>query len=110
MKKYMSKPWMVLLLVLLSTTVRAQVDVSPFLENSRVFNPTDIYLNYANSAILDHNFFSGPSSTNRIGIDIQPTSGYISILGNQFDVEGVAISDNSSYPVFIRNNVYGGFL
>jgi len=57
---------------------------------------------------LDHSFFSGPSTTNRVGIDIQPASGYISILGNQFDMEGVAIENNSQNPVFARDNFYGG--
>ena len=74
------------------------------------FSPTDIYLNYAYSAILDHNFFWGPSTTNRVGIKIQPDSGYVSILGNQFDMEGTEIENNSTHPVFMKNNMYGGFL
>jgi hypothetical protein len=75
---------------------------------ARDFSPTDIFLNHANSAILDHNFFSGPSSTNRVAIDIQPASGYISILGNQFDLEGTAVAYNTALPVFVRDNLYGG--
>lgn len=83
---------------------------SAFLETgpARDFDPTDIYLKYAYTAVLDHNFFSGPSSTNRVAIDIQPNSGYVSILGNQFDLEGTAVENNSLYPVFVRDNFYGG--
>ncbi len=75
---------------------------------ARDFAPTDICLNYAYTAVLDHNFFSGASSTNRVAIDIRPDSGYVSILGNQFDLEGTAVENNSLNPVFIRANVYGG--
>jgi hypothetical protein len=78
--------------------------------SARNFSPTDIYLNYAYTATLDHNFFSGPSNTNRVGIDIQPASGYVSILGNQFDMEGTAVENNSANPVFVRDNLYGGLV
>ncbi len=41
MKKMVFRQWMALGLILLSQVGLAQVDVSPFLENSRVFNPVD---------------------------------------------------------------------
>lgn len=41
MKKNIFTSWMAVVFVLLSQAVWAQVDVSPFLENSRVFNPVD---------------------------------------------------------------------
>jgi hypothetical protein len=68
--------------------------------------PTDIRLHFANSAVLDHNFFFGESSTNRISIDIGEYAGYVSILGNQFDTDGTAIRNESVYPVAAKHNLY----
>ncbi|QHI70717.1 glycosyl hydrolase family 28-related protein [Tichowtungia aerotolerans] len=75
---------------------------------ARDFSPTDICLNYGYTAVIDHNFFSGPSTTNRIGVDVRSSSGYVSILGNQFDMEGAAVAYNTANPVFVRDNLYGG--
>lgn len=75
---------------------------------SSIATPTDIRLHFANSAVLDHNFFFGESAAGRVCIDIGEYAGYISILGNQFDTDGTAIQNVSSYPVAARHNLYGG--
>ncbi|AKJ63596.1 right-handed parallel beta-helix repeat-containing protein [Kiritimatiella glycovorans] len=74
---------------------------------ARAFRPTDIHLEYGSTAIIDHNFFAGPANTNRIGVRVRPDFEYVSILGNQFAMEGTAVKDDAPGTVFPKDNLYG---
>lgn len=72
------------------------------------FDPVDINLEYANSVTIDHNLFVEPSSPRRRAIQISADSGYVLIDGNQFNMEGTAVYNESSGEVHSINNMFGG--
>jgi hypothetical protein len=72
------------------------------------FDPVDINLEYANSVTIDHNQFVEPSSPRRRAIQVSADSSYVLIDGNQFNMEGTAVYNESSGEVHSINNMFGG--
>ncbi len=83
---------------------------SPFFGGGtpRNFTPVDVDLVYANDIILTGNIFTEPSNPRRIAIRISKDSGFILISGNQFNLEGTAIRNESPRPSFSEGNFFHG--
>ena len=74
----------------------------------RPYEPRDIDLEYAANIIVDHNIFTEPASLNRVGVRIGPASGHILLSGNQFNLSGTAIKNESGEPSCASGNMFGG--
>lgn len=75
---------------------------------ARDFSPIDLDLSYASDVVIDGNVFAEPANPGRIAIRISPDSGYTIIRGNQFNLEGTAVRNESPLPSFLSGNVFGG--
>ena len=49
-----------------------------------------------------------PANPNRVGIRIGPGSGHALISGNQFNMSGTAIKNESGEPSYSSGNIFGG--
>ena len=72
------------------------------------YNPVDINLAYAANITIDHCLFVEPSTPKRRAIQISADSGYVLMDGNQFNMEGTAIHNDSPNTVSSINGVFGG--
>ena len=77
-------------------------------EKRREFNPCDINLQYGWNFIIDGNIFTEPANPGRVGVRIGPDSGHILISGNQFNMSGTAIKNESREPSYSSGNIFGG--
>ncbi|MDI9582891.1 MAG: glycosyl hydrolase family 28-related protein [Acidobacteriota bacterium] len=75
---------------------------------SRDFDPLDIDLSYASDVIIDGSIFTEPANPRRVAVRIGPDSGYAIIHGNQFNLEGTAVRNESKTASFVTGNVFGG--
>jgi hypothetical protein len=75
---------------------------------ARDFTPCDINIEHGSNLIIDGNIFTEPSTPNRIGVRIGPLAGHVLISGNQFNMSGVAIQNESCAPSYASGNMYGG--
>lgn len=74
----------------------------------RPYEPRDIDLEYAANIIIDHNIFTEPANLNRVGVRMGPSSGHILISGNQFNLSGTAVKNESGEPSYASGNIFGG--
>lgn len=74
----------------------------------RDFEPIDIDLRYASDVVIGGVQFTEPSNPKRIAVRIGPESGYIMLEGNQFNLQGTAVRNESPHPSFVRGSVFGG--
>lgn len=74
----------------------------------REFSPADINLEYASDVIIDGNLFTEPANPSRVAVRIGKRSGYVLIRGNQFNLQGVAVSNASPLPSWSTDNFFGG--
>ncbi len=84
---------------------------SPFFHRkppARNFTPVDIDLVFAGDILITGNIFTEPSNPRRIAIRIQRDSGNILIAGNQFNIEGTAICNESPRESFASGNFFRG--
>ncbi|MCX7006074.1 MAG: glycosyl hydrolase family 28-related protein [Kiritimatiellaeota bacterium] len=77
-------------------------------EKRRDYEPRDINLEFGANFVIDGNIFTEPANPNRVGIRIGPRSGHILISGNQFNVSGTAIKNESREPSYASGNTFGG--
>jgi hypothetical protein len=74
----------------------------------REFEPVDVNLSYASDVLVDGNIFTEPSNPRRVAVRISKDSGDILVSGNQFNLEGVAVRNESALPSFCSGNYFGG--
>lgn len=74
----------------------------------RPYEPRDIDLDHASDIVINANIFTEPANPNRVGIRIGPASGQILISGNQFNMSGTAIRNESAEPSYSSGNIFGG--
>lgn len=74
----------------------------------RDFESRDVDIAYGSNIILDGNIFTEPANLNRVGVRIGPDSGYIMISGNQFNMSGTAIKNESTQPSYSSGNIFAG--
>jgi hypothetical protein len=74
----------------------------------RPYEPRDIDVEYAANIIIDGNIFTEPANLNRVGVRIGPASGHILLSGNQFNMSGTAIKNESSEPSYSSGNIFSG--
>jgi hypothetical protein len=74
----------------------------------RDFEPRDVDLVHGSDIILDGNIFTEPANPNRVAVRIGPDSGCILISGNQFNMSGTAIKNESVYPSYSSGNIFVG--
>ncbi|MFA7369528.1 MAG: right-handed parallel beta-helix repeat-containing protein [Kiritimatiellales bacterium] len=72
----------------------------------RDYEPRDIDLAHSSDIILDGNIFTEPANPNRVGVRIGPDSGSILISGNQFNMSGTAIKNESADPSYSAGNIF----
>jgi hypothetical protein len=58
--------------------------------------------------ILQGNILAEPANPRRVAVRIGPDSGRILITGNQFNMEGTAIRNESKLPSQASGNMFGG--
>jgi hypothetical protein len=71
-------------------------------------DPVDVNLAYGSNITIDHCLFVEPSSPRRRAIQISADSSYVLMDGNQFNMEGTAIHNDSSNAISSINGVFGG--
>ncbi|NOY80891.1 MAG: hypothetical protein GXP31_07775 [Kiritimatiellaeota bacterium] len=83
---------------------------SPFFKGgpSRNFTPVDVDLVFAGDILITHNIFTEPSNPKRIAVRIGKDSGNILVAGNQFNIEGTAIRNESPRESFSSGNFFRG--
>ncbi len=83
---------------------------SPFFKGgpSRDFTPVDVDLVFAGDILITHNIFTEPSNPKRIAVRIGRHSGNILIAGNQFNIEGTAIRNESRRESYSSGNFFKG--
>lgn len=74
----------------------------------RPYEPRDIDLEHATDIVINANIFTEPANPNRVGIRIGPASGHILISGNQFNMGGIAIKNESAEPSYSSGNIFSG--
>ncbi|TSA32048.1 MAG: hypothetical protein D4R65_10265 [Verrucomicrobiaceae bacterium] len=74
----------------------------------RDFEPRDVDIAHGSDIILDGNIFTEPANPNRVGVRIGPDSGGILISGNQFNMSGTAIKNESLTPSYSSGNIFAG--
>jgi hypothetical protein len=74
----------------------------------RPYEPRDIDLEHGANIVIDGNIFTEPANLNRVGIRIGPASGHILISGNQFNLSGTAIKNESAEPSYSSGNIFSG--
>lgn len=74
----------------------------------RDFDPADVNLSYASDVVIDGNIFTEPANPRRVAVRISPDSGHVLITGNQFNLEGTAIRNESTRPSYSSGNFFGG--
>jgi hypothetical protein len=74
----------------------------------RPYEPRDIDLEHASDVIISHNHFTEPANPRRVAIGIGSDSGHIVMSGNQFNLGGTAIRNESQEPSHSTGNVFGG--
>lgn len=74
----------------------------------RDFEPRDVDIAFGSDIILDGNIFTEPSNPNRVGVRIGPPSGSILISGNQFNMGGTAVKNESANPSYVSGNIFAG--
>jgi len=72
------------------------------------YDPVDIDLVYASNVTIDHCLFVEPSSPRRRAIQISPDSSYVLMDGNQFNMEGTSIYNDSPNTISSINGLFGG--
>jgi hypothetical protein len=72
------------------------------------YDPVDVNLAYAANVTIDHCLFVEPSSPRRRAVQISADSGYILLSGNQFNMEGTAVYNQSTNSIACINSVFGG--
>jgi hypothetical protein len=77
-------------------------------DKRRDFEPRDINIEFGANLIIDGNIFTEPANLNRVGVRIGPDSGHILISGNQFNMSGTAIKNESREPSYSSGNIFGG--
>ena len=77
-------------------------------EKRRDYEPRDINLEFGANFVIDGNIFTEPANPNRVGVRIGPRSGHILISGNQFNVSGTAIKNESREPSYASGTTFGG--
>jgi len=70
--------------------------------------PVDVDLVYAGDVLISGNIFTEPSNPKRIAVRIGRDSGNILITGNQFNIEGTAVQNESRRPSFASGNFFRG--
>ncbi len=70
--------------------------------------PVDVDLAYASDVIVANCIFTEPSNPRRIAVRIGADSGHVMVRGNQFNLEGTAIRNESSLPSYATGNIFGG--
>jgi hypothetical protein len=92
-----------------STTPCSIAEISGGDEKTRrPYEPRDIDLDHASDIVINANIFTEPANPNRVGIRIGPASGQILISGNQFNMSGTAIRNESAEPSYSSGNIFGG--
>lgn len=83
---------------------------SPFFKGgpSRDYTPVDVDLVFAGDILLTGNIFTEPSNPKRIAVRISRDSGNVLIAGNQFNIEGTAIRNDSRRESFSSGNFFRG--
>jgi len=74
----------------------------------RDFDPVDVNLSYASDVLVDGNIFTEPANPRRVAVRIGKDSGNVLVSGNQFNLEGVAVRNESARPSFCSGNFFGG--
>jgi len=74
----------------------------------RDFEPRDVDIAHGSDIILDGNIFTEPANPNRVGVRIGPDSGAVLISGNQFNMSGTAIKNESQNPSYSSGNIFAG--
>jgi len=74
----------------------------------RPYEPRDIDLEHASDIVITANIFTEPANPNRVGIRIGPASGHTLISGNQFNMSGIAIKNESAEPSYSSGNIFKG--
>ncbi len=74
----------------------------------RPYEPRDIDLEHAANIVIDGNIFTEPANLRRVGVRIGPDSGHILISGNQFNLSGTAIKNESAEPSYASGNCFSG--
>ena len=74
----------------------------------RDYEPRDIDLAHSSDIILDGNIFTEPANPNRVAVRIGPDSGSILISGNQFNMSGTAIKNESADSSYSSGNIFAG--
>ncbi len=74
----------------------------------RDFEPRDVDLDNCSDIILDGNIFTEPSNPNRVGVRIGPDSAGILVSGNQFNMGGTAIKNESAETSSSSGNIFAG--
>jgi hypothetical protein len=72
------------------------------------YDPVDVNLVYAANLTIDHCQFVEPSSPRRRAVQISSDCGYILLSGNQFNMEGTAVYNQSTNNIACINSVFGG--
>jgi hypothetical protein len=74
----------------------------------RDFDPLDVDLAYASDVLVTDNHFTEPANPRRVAVRIGPDSGNITVRGNQFNLEGTGIRNESPLPSTAADNTFGG--
>ncbi|MCK5923228.1 MAG: hypothetical protein KAG66_19970, partial [Methylococcales bacterium] len=72
------------------------------------YDPVDINLAYASNITIDHCLFVEPSSPRRRAVQISSSSSYVLMDGNQFNMEGTSVYNDSPNSISSINGVFGG--
>jgi len=78
-------------------------------DKRRDYRPRDIDIEYGSNIIIAGNIFTEPANYGRVAIRIAPPSGHISISGNQFNLAGTAVLNESTRPSTVCGNMFGGW-
>lgn len=74
----------------------------------RDMEPVDVDLAYASDVIVANCIFTEPSNPRRVAVRIGAASGHVTIQGNQFNLEGTALRNESVLPSYAAGNTFGG--
>jgi hypothetical protein len=74
----------------------------------RPYEPRDIDLEFGANIVIDGNIFTEPANAGRVGVRIGPSSGHVVLTGNQFNMSGTAIKNESSEPSYASGNIFSG--
>jgi hypothetical protein len=74
------------------------------------FDPIDVDLVYASNVTIDHCLFVEPSSPRRRAVQVSADSSYVLLTGNQFNMEGTAVYNQSTNSIACINSVFGGMV